>query len=118
MMQFQCTGPSGHSYAFHLYPIGQKLPESAGVYVFCKASRIGQWESVYVGKTNSLYNRLCTGLGNHGGFHRAQEKGATHVAVMPVDDVSDRRAIKKELEQRFQPVSGEKGFASLVGRFA
>jgi hypothetical protein len=117
-MRFQCTGPSGRSYDFRLYPIGQNLPESAGVYVFCKASHIGEWKSVYVGKTNSLYDRLCTGLGNHDGFHKAQEKGATHVAVMPVDDISDRRAIKKELELRFEPTAGEKGFASLVGRFA
>lgn len=118
MRQFQCTGPSGQSYDFKLVPIGQKLPDTAGVYVFCKASRIGQWESVYVGKTGSLHDRLYAGLGKHHGFQRAQEKGATYVAVLPVDDISDRRAIKEELEQKFEPTSNEKGFASLVGRFA
>lgn len=118
MTRFQCTGPSGRSYEFQLVPIGQNLPEKAGVYVFCRASRIGRWESVYVGKTNSLHDRLCTGLGSHDGFQIAQERGATHIAVMQVGDVSDRRAIKKDLERRFEPDSSERGFASLVGRFA
>lgn len=118
MMPFQCTGQSGRSYDFRLVPIGQKLPEAAGVYVFCRASRIGQWESVYVGKTNSLYERLCTGLAGHSGFHRAQEKRATHVAVMQVGDVSDRRAIKTDLEKQFVPACDKQGLAGLVGRFA
>jgi excinuclease UvrABC nuclease subunit len=117
-MKFQCTGPSGQSYDFRLVPIGRKLPDAAGVYVFCKASRIGQWESVYIGKTNSLHDRLYSGIGSHDGFHKAQERGATHIAVMQVDDISDRRAIKRDLEQRFVPTSSERGFASFVGRFA
>lgn len=109
MTTVQWNGQSGTQYKFEVYPIGQEFKPLSGVYVFCRPGKPGFLEALYVGETQSFYDRLNTGLRNHDGFKSAQRAGATHVAVMQVANAPQRLRIETDLRHGLNPVCNRQG---------
>lgn len=97
------TGKSGKNYVFGLYPFDTEFKPVSGIYVF--ARRIGQTgaEALYVGETQSFYDRLNAGIHDHDGFERASRAGATHIGVMRVGYPTERLRIETDLRHGLSP---------------
>jgi hypothetical protein len=96
-------GKSGTAYQFELYNIGRAFNPISGVYIFCKFSSLATLQALYVGETDSLQDRLNTGIGQHDGFKRAKTAGATHIAVMAAREKSNRLNIETDLRHGLNP---------------
>ena len=98
------TGSSRTQYQFELYKIGQEFNPVSGVYIFCRETSPGSWQALYVGETQSLKDRLNTGVSNHDGFKCASRSGATHVAVRQVSGEANRLRVETDLRHGINPV--------------
>ncbi len=99
-------GRSNASYTFEVYLIGQEFRPVAGVYVLATVVPVtgGVYvKPLYVGETQSFYDRLNANARNHDGFKRALALGATHVAVRGCNDVRERLAIETDLRHGLNP---------------
>lgn len=97
------VGLSGTKYDFYAYSVGQEFLAVSGVYAFCKASLFST-EALYVGQTESFFNRLNAGLDHHDGFKCARARGVTHIAVRPVADDAERARVELDLIHGLRPV--------------
>lgn len=96
-------GSSKALYEFELYPLWTEFKPLAGVYIFCRLVPAGA-EALYVGETQSFFDRLYAGLVDHDGYKRARPFGVTHVAVMRVNYQADRLLIETDLRHGLNPV--------------
>jgi len=106
------SGKSGTSYAFELYKLGQEFNPVSGVYVFCRETSPGSWQALYVGETQSLHDRLNTGIANHDGFKCASRNGATHIAVRVVSGEANRLRVETDLRHGINPVCNKQSVKS------
>ncbi|WEX10312.1 hypothetical protein [Chelativorans sp. AA-79] len=81
------TGKSGHSYDFHLDPIGTPFKDRPGVYIACKLARNGNWDAIYIGETESFQQRLSVNLLTHHKWASMIAAGATHFCTLHVPGV-------------------------------
>lgn len=104
-MAFNITwcGASGQSYIFETYPVGAQFNPVSGVYIFCRQVISGNWEALYVGETQSLKQRLNTGIGSHDGYARASRLGMTHIAALVVAGDAERLRIETDLRHGLSP---------------
>jgi len=98
-------GASGKSYTFETYPDGTQFNAISGVYIFCRKLASGSWESLYVGETQSLKQRLNTGIGSHDGYARASRLGMTHIAALIVAGDAERLRIETDLRHGLNPTA-------------
>lgn len=108
-------GASATPYTFEAYPAGTVFNTVSGVYIFCRETSPGSWEALYVGETESLYQRLTAGIAGHDGYHRARKAGMTHVAVHLVSGVPQRLRIETDLRHGLDPVANRQSIAGGFG---
>ncbi len=108
------SGASGQSYMFEVYPWDQEFNPVSGVYIACRYTAPHMLEALYVGQTKSFFNRLNAGFENHDGLERAKSAGATELAVMVVNNESDRLRIETDLRHGLNPVCNRQGTPSLA----
>lgn len=96
-------GASGQSHTFETYPVGTQFNPISGVYIFCRQVASGNWEALYVGETQSLKQRLNTGIGSHDGYARASRLGMTHIAALVVAGDAERLRIETDLRHGLKP---------------
>lgn len=96
-------GASGKSYTFETFPEGTSFNAISGVYIFCRPLSSGNWEALYVGETQSLYQRLNVGISSHDGYIRAKRLGMTHIAVLVVHGDTERLRIETDLRHGLNP---------------
>ncbi len=97
------TGGSGNKYTFELYPVGTEFKPFSGVYVFSRPIGRSNMEALYVGETQSFYDRLNAGIENHDGFKSASRAGASHIGLMRVNYLADRLRIETDLRHGLNP---------------
>lgn len=97
-------GKSGKKYQFEIYAVGQEFNPVSGVYIFCRIVGPDTFEALYVGETQSLHDRLNTGLMNHDGFKRASKLGASFIGVMRADGYANRLGIETDLRHGIDPI--------------
>ena len=94
----------GDAYIFEVYPAVAVFLEIPGVYGFVKRTTNQQGVSddiiLYIGKTNSLKNRLRN---SHEKLCDAELMGMTHICVMEVLDEDHRRSIEIALIDAYNP---------------
>lgn len=105
-------GASGVEYQLGAHPIGTKLTNLPGVYIFCHQDRNGDWLAHYVGQASGaqgLDNRVGSCVGNHEKLAAARSRGATHIAAGTVDggDAAICR-IENDLIQGLNPPLNQK----------
>lgn len=112
MTHIVATGASGAKYQLGAHPIGTKLTDDPGVYIFCHQDRNGDWIAHYVGQANGalgLDNRVGSCVGNHEKLAAARARGATHVAAGTVSDGDAAICrIENDLIQGLNPPLNEK----------
>lgn len=96
-------GASGQSYTFEAHPIETQFNSVSGVYILCREVFPQSWEAIYIGETQSLKNRLNTGVGSHDGYARASRLGATHIAALVVAGDAERVRIETDLRHGLNP---------------
>lgn len=96
-------GASGQSYTFEAHPTGTQFNSVSGVYILCRQISSGNWEALYVGETQSLKQRLNTGIGVHNGYARAARLGMTHIAALAVTGDTERLRIETDLRHGLNP---------------
>jgi len=69
------TGASGKKYEYEVFSIGTNWNDVPGNYIFARQSSPRQWESVYIGETESFKDRLP----NHNELPCIRRNGGTHV---------------------------------------
>ena len=101
------AGKSGSVYAFELFPIGTEFNPVSAVYILCRpAPSLGitrRMEALYVGETESLHDRLNSGLIQHDGLKRATQAGATYVGVYRTEGTANRARIETDLRHALNP---------------
>lgn len=104
-MAFNITwrGASGQSYTFETHPVGTQFKPVSGVYIFCRQVTTVSWEALYVGETQSLKQRLNTGVSSHDGYLRASRLGMTHIAAVVVAGNTERLRIETDLRHGLNP---------------
>lgn len=110
-------GKSRKSYVFELHLIGQEFNPVSGVYIFCKPVGQSSMEALYVGETQSLHDRLNTGIENHDGFKRASRAGMTHIAVMSSGNLAERLRIETDLRHGIDPKCNRQAVNALANAF-
>ena len=109
------TGNSGLDYQSEAFPIGTQFNPVSAVYIACRKIPSGSFEALYVGEAQSLKDRLNSGLGNHDGLKRAQNYGATHIAVVQVSGNTERLRVETDLRHGLNPSANAQN--ALGGRF-
>lgn len=108
------NGKTGTQYGFEVYAIETEFNPVSAVYMFI--APVGErWGALYVGETESLYNRLNAGRVNHDGLKRAVANGATHVAVLRVEGDTQRVGIETDLRHGLNPVCNAQSVPELSG---
>lgn len=87
-------------YNFDVYQHGAAWNEVGGVYIFCGLSQQNLWVPIYIGKADSLRNRIPS----HEQWNPARRLGATHVHALVVEQEATRAVIEATLIRAFQPV--------------
>ena len=110
-MAFDITwsGASGRKYTFTAYPDKQFFYAVSGVYILCRLLASGNWEALYVGETQSLHERLNTGIANHDGYARAKKLGMTHIAAMTIAGDTQRLRVETDLRHGLNPSANAQG---------
>jgi len=70
-------GVSGKEYEYEIYPIGTNWNDIAGNYIFARESSPHEWESIYIGETESFKDRLP----NHNELPCIRRNRGTHIHV-------------------------------------
>lgn len=96
-------GASGQSHTFETHPFGKQFNPVSGVYIFCRQVTSGNWEALYVGETQSLKQRLNTGINAHAGYLRASRMGMTHIAALVVAGDAERLRVETDLRHGLNP---------------
>lgn len=98
------TGKSGIKYQLYLHPLSTEFKPLGGVYIFCRPGQPGFMEAVYVGQTQSFFDRLNANPMNHDGYKRARLEKATHVAVLVEANATLRLRIETDLRHGLDPI--------------
>lgn len=98
-------GKSGKKYETEVFPVGTQFNPVSGVYILCKPSATfpNRWDALYVGETQSLYDRLNANASAHDGHKRASRSGATHIAVVRASGNAERLRIETDLRHGLNP---------------
>jgi hypothetical protein len=97
------TGKSGHKYSFEPFPVGTQFNRVSGAYIACRKLVSGNFEALYVGEAQSLYDRLNAGSNNHDGLRCAAGKGMTHIAALRVNGNAERLRVETDLRHGLNP---------------
>ena len=97
------TGASGQSYRFETYTIGTKFNSVSGVYIACKRLVSGNFEALYIGETESFYDRLNAGAVYHDGLKSAARSGMTHIGALVVTGNAQRIRVETDLRHGLNP---------------
>jgi hypothetical protein len=122
MTLLTAKGASGAEYQLGANPLGTKLTNDPGVYIFCHQDRNGDWIAHYVGQANGalgLDNRVGSCVRSHEKYDDAVGLGATHIAAGAVSDGDDAICrIENDLIQGLNPPLNQNappGFGLLSG---
>lgn len=102
-IQANWTGASGLPYLFEVHPIGTVFNSVSGVYIACRQIASGSFEALYVGETQSLYDRLNAGAKDHEGLICASRNGMTHIAARVVAGNAERLSVETDLRHGLNP---------------
>ena len=96
-------GISGWSYDFEVFPVGTIFNAVSGVYIACRQIPTGNFEALYVGKTQSFRDRLNAGAQNHSGLLCVARNGMTDIAALCVSGNAERIRIETDLRHALRP---------------
>lgn len=96
-------GNSGQTYHFKTYALGVEFKPLSGVYILCRRLATGNFEALYVGEAQSLYDRLNAGLENHRGYKCALGRGMTHISANLIEGGPERLRIETDLRHGLDP---------------
>lgn len=102
-------GTSQNTYTFETHPIGTKFRDISGIYIMCSLAQNDRWKALYVGETESFFNRLVQGVASHEGYGRAYAMGMTHIGVMFEGNSRQRLAIETDLRHGLRPPANMQG---------
>ena len=74
------TGASGRKYKYWIQPIGSKMKDEPGNYMFIKKVAANRFKAIYVGETDSLDDRLSNPE-NHHKRPCTKRQAATHLCT-------------------------------------
>ena len=104
------SGLSGAQYQFWNVAIGDVLPSEGGVYLVSRelsglagAIYPDGLEAIYVGKAQSLFERMYSGLENHHKWLAMHTAGAQFVGIHLVATETERTRIETDLIQGLNP---------------
>ena len=72
-------GASGKKYLFLVYPLGNPLPSSGGIYFISNRSEKGIHSPIYIGESSNLLERFQ----NHHKAECFEKKGANCLSIYP-----------------------------------
>ena len=110
------VGPDGpQMLTFDILGMGDAAPRRAGIFVYAKRLRDGQWQALYIGETGNLQNRLS--------FNEiaadALLSGATDIHVMLLDgDAKVRRDLCEKFIFTNRPPLNEQARARVTPALA
>ncbi len=110
------TGKTGTAYQFYLHPLGTEFKPLGGVYIFCRPGQPGHMEALYIGETQSFYDRLNASPMNHDGYKRARLAQASHVAVLIAADATLRLRIETDLRHGVNPICNRQSVPAVTAR--
>lgn len=88
------------SHTFEVVDRNENWNDVGGIYIFARLDSTGSnWYPTYIGKTESLKDRLPT----HEMIEPSAKLGATHIHAMVVESALARTAIEAELISHFKP---------------
>jgi len=93
------TGASGKKYMYDIYLIGTNWNDVPGNYIFAKEASSSNWESVYIGETESFKDRLP----NHNELPCVSRNGGTHIHVRINRDSNARLEEERDLIDHNNP---------------
>jgi len=91
MSKIIATGKHGFNYEFTLYSPSSYVPDDSGVYAFLKQDEVNSYSVIYIGETNSFYDRIYTNLEQHNAWPCISRNGVTHVGICPIQGNSQKR---------------------------
>ena len=92
-------------YDFYVYdPTRTRWRDVGGVYIFAGVNASNVWEPFYIGRTNSLKDRLS----DHERWDEARALGATHIHTRVERAASRRKALEEHLLDGFGPPLNER----------
>ena len=97
-------GKSGITYDSEAFPFGTVFNKVSGVYIVSRKILSGSHEALYVGETESLFDRLNAGEKTHEGIARVRQYGITHICVVRVTGNSERLRVETDLRHGLNPV--------------
>lgn len=118
------TGKSGYQYQFKMYSFGDVLPHYGGVYIVARPTQnllasLGRAaEALYVGKAQSFYDRVFTGLESHHKWPEFRACGAQFIGVHIASTEAERARIELDLIQGLRPQLNEVGIGSYLNPLA
>ena len=84
---------------FHVYGPSTNWHAVPGLYVFAGVNSANEWYALYIGKAESLAERLPT----HERWLEATQLGATHVHARVEQQAGRRATLEKQLIENYQP---------------
>ena len=94
-------GNLSNKYDFDLYSKDDNLPDGAGVYTFTK--KVGTKHTLlYIGQTESFDDRPVSS--GHEKWNCAVRNGLTHIGLYIETNEYTRKAIERELINKYNPV--------------
>jgi excinuclease UvrABC nuclease subunit len=97
------TGKSGARYEFETFPVGTQFNHVSGVYIACRRLITGNFEALYVGEAQSLFDRINSGAANHDGLKCAARNGMTHIGAILVSGNAERLRVETDLRHALNP---------------
>lgn len=103
------TGRSGLQYRMEAFPAETIFNPVSGVYIAFRALSTGNFEALYVGEAQSLYQRLNARATNHTGLRCAAGKGMTHICATVVVGDTERLRVETDLRHGLDPSCNRQG---------
>ena len=97
------TGSSGKKYEFETFPVGTQFNHVSGVYIACRRLITGNFEALYVGEAQSLFDRINSGAANHDGLKCASRNGMTHICALVISSNAERLRVETDLRHALSP---------------
>lgn len=92
MTKVSIYGMRKREYTFDVKLLKSYMPNCSGVYVFLKKHPLKpSYDILYIGETESFYNRVYIDLEQHKAWNCALRNGITHIAILAVSGTRQNR---------------------------
>lgn len=92
-------GESEAAYEYQVFSVESVFRDIGGNYIFCERDALGEWDPVYIGQSENLYD----GLGDRALRDWMIENGATHIHAHLNRVAKKRNSEMEDIVRRFSP---------------